>query len=152
MSRSSAPEDSVIGSPPDDRGVVEPTAALVATVAVCLAVSLYAGALDEAVPAVERNVAEPTLQQVQESLTAGGVIHPGRLPLAKGQGPAGYDLNVTVSAADRRWHLGPPVPDGGRDGWSGGSAGRVDRAGRRVSVVVGPGVVRRGALEVAVWT
>lgn len=134
MSRSSASEALL------RRGQVEPTAAIVATVAVCLGLSLYAVALDGATPAEERDLAEPTLRRVHDALARGGVVSPNRSERALAVGPPGRELNLTIEAADERWTAGPPTPTG------------ADRAARRASVMVAPGRVRAGTLRVEVWT
>ncbi|MFB6097147.1 MAG: hypothetical protein ABEJ74_07145 [Haloferacaceae archaeon] len=146
--------------PTHDRGVVEPIPALIAAVVVCLGVSLYAGALADAVPARDREIAEPTLLRVRERLLTGGVVRPDRLGLARDAGPEGFALNVSVDAAGEQWFVGPPRP--GAPGGAGGVGRRgasvdprrtgVERARREVSVVVAPGDVRRGTLEVALWS
>lgn len=124
----------------DDRGLVEPTAALVATIAVCLGVSLYAGVLDDAIPPVERDVATPTLQRVHSTLVTGGVVYPDRLLDSDARVPPGYSLNASITTETEHWSIGPRPPQ------------HADRARRHVSVVLTPGVIRREVLEVAVWT
>lgn len=130
-------------SPPEAqprRGQVEPTAAIVATVAVCLGLSLYAVAIDGAVPAAERDLAEPTLRRVHDALDRGGAADPDRIGRALAAGPDGRELNVTIEAAGQRWTAGPPAPDG------------ADRATRRTGVAITPGRVQAGTLRVVVWT
>lgn len=129
MSRSSA------------RGQVEPVAALVVLVAVCAAVSTYAAALDGAIGSEERSIAPPTLDRVVDTLASGGVADPVRTDRARGAGPAGYRLNVTVGAAGHRWHAGP-VPPGTVD---------TETATRRIGVRIGPARIRPGRVGVEVW-
>lgn len=126
MSRSSA------------RGQTEPLAALVAVAAVCLALSLYAGALDSALPgASDRDVARVTLDRVDRNLSPAGVVRPSRIDAAAA--PEGYHLNLTLAAGGARWAVGPTPPrtaDTARDG---------------VPVRLGPARIRPGVLRVAVW-
>lgn len=122
------------------RGQVEPTAALVATAAVCLALGVYAVALDDVTPSADRRLAEPTLDRVEAAMTEGGVVVPGDRDAALAAGPTGYRTNVTINAGDRQWTAGPPVPQ------------RADRARTRASVRLDPDRVRTGTLRVGVWT
>jgi len=121
------------------RGQVEPTAALVVLFAVCLGVTTYAVALDDAAPRPERDVATPTLDRVVTELSSGGAARPSDLSRVRRLRPRGYRLNVTVAAAGRRWHAGPSPP----------TAAQV--AARRVGVRLGPGRVRPGRVRVEVW-
>lgn len=122
------------------RGQLEPTAALVATAAVCLSLGLYAVALGEVTPTADRNLAKPTLDRVESELTAGGIVTPARRDAAIDTDPTGYQTNLTIQAGQRRWHAGPPAP---RD---------ADRARRRCSVRIDDNRVRAGTVQVAVWT
>jgi hypothetical protein len=122
------------------RGQLEPTAALVATAAVCLSLGLYAVALGDVTPTADRDRAEPTLDRVESELTAGGVVTPARRQSALDAAPTGYRTNLTIQAANRQWNAGPAVP---RD---------ADRARRRCSVRVDDNRVRAGTVQVAVWT
>lgn len=120
---------------------MEPTAALVAIFAVAVGLTLYAGALDS-LPAPEesRRVAEPTLSQVHESLTATGVADPAELDGTLAVAPDGYHVAVTLSADGERWRVGPAAPT------------TAATAARPVSVRIAPGVVVSGRLRVEVWT
>ncbi|WP_338741711.1 DUF7285 family protein [Haloplanus salilacus] len=129
MSRSSA------------RGQVEPVAALVVLVAVCVAVSTYAAAVDGAIGEEERSVAPPTLDRVVDILASGGVAKPDRTDRARRAGPAGYRLNVTAAAAGQRWHTGPTPPE----------AVDTETATRRIGIQIGPARVRPGRVRVEVW-
>lgn len=121
------------------RAQVEPLAALAALFAVCVGLSVYAAVLADAGAPTERDLAEPTLETVDDAVTDRGAVQPARLGRVTAHAPSGGHLNVTVTAGDRRWTVGPrPAVDG-------------DRAGRRVSVRLGPGRVRVGRLRVVVW-
>lgn len=122
------------------RAQVEPTAALVATVVVCVGVSLYTVALDGSIPHSDRDIAPSTLERVHAALEVGGVVAPSRLDRGSRVGPTGYDLNVTLQTPEYRWTAGPPAPDA------------ADTATRRVGVEIGPGRVRPGTLRVEVWS
>jgi hypothetical protein len=130
MSRSSA------------RGQVEPIAALVCLLAVCVAVSTYATTLAGMEYETERDVAAPTLDRVVDRLAAGGVAVPDRTERTRRAGPAGYRLNVTVAAAGERWHAGPTPP---------GRRADTDTAARTIGVRLAPGRVRPGRVRVEVW-
>jgi hypothetical protein len=146
MSRSSARErrEWAAGSRSsgtDDRAQVEPLAALAAVFAVCVGLALYGGVLSSVTPGTERDLARPTLDRVHDRLSTGGVAVPGRLDAARAVGPDGYDLNLSVTAADRRWTAGPEPP-----------ASAHDAATRTTGVRLTPGRVAPGRLRVVVWT
>lgn len=119
------------------RGQIEPLAAVVAVFAVGLGVTAYAGVLDTALVPTERNVAEPTLERVESTVTEDGTVRP--TDLSTDCGPDGYDLRVTVTTDERWWAAGPRPPRG------------AQTASRFVSVRVEPGVVEPGRLRVEVW-
>jgi hypothetical protein len=125
-----------------DSGQIEPTAALVVLLAVCVAVTTYATAIGgpEPVRDRDRDLATPTLDRVVEATATGGVVDPGRTPRARRAGPAGYRLNVTVAAGGRRWRAGPTPPRSG-----------TDVAARRIGVDLGLGRVAPGRVRVEVW-
>lgn len=123
------------------RGQASPLASLAATFAVCTGVSIYVVALGGAVPADERAYADPTLHRVSDELAAGGVADPSRLESAQAAAPDGRRLNVTLTAGDRRWTVGPRPP----------TADRTDAASRTTSVRLAPGSVVPGRLRVEVW-
>jgi hypothetical protein len=132
---------------PGTRAQTEPLVALVALFAVSVGVSLYAGALDDVstTVGVDRDVATPTLERVHDATSTAGVVDPSARASALDVGPDGYDLHVTVRAAETTWHAGPPVP-------TPKSSAAVDSAVRSISVRVAPGRVRPGRLRVVVWT
>lgn len=140
MSPSSACEDRVRDGG-TDRAQVEPVAALVAVFAVCVGLALYAGVLSSVVPATDRDLAAPTLDRVHDRLSTGGVAVPGRLDLASAAGPAGYELNVSLTADDEDWSVGPTPP-----------VGAADTASRTTGVRVAPGRVAPGRLRVVIWS
>ncbi|MFB6304535.1 MAG: hypothetical protein ABEH47_05165 [Haloferacaceae archaeon] len=123
------------------RGQVEPTAALVAVLAVGAGLSLYAGAVEDAPLNDDRDVAPVALDSVRDAASTAGVLDPGELAGAvRRETPRGYRLNATLAAGGRRWTAGPPRPASG-----------TDRASVRTSVGLGPGRVRPGQLRVVVW-
>lgn len=124
----------------DSRAQVEPLAALAALFAVSVGLSLYGVVLVDAGHPTDRNLAEPTLDAVDDAVTAGAVTRPARLDQASDQAPTGARLNVTLSTETDRWTVGPAP-----------SHPRVDRATKRVSVRLGPGRIRVGSLRVVVW-
>lgn len=125
------------------RGQTEPLVALVAVFAVCLGVTLYAFALDDASGGTERDVATPTLDRVLAELSSGGVVDPDRLDAAVADVDAelsGRGVAATLRVADRSWRAGGrPTAD-------------ARTAERRVAVRIGPGHVRGGRLSVEVWS
>lgn len=125
------------------RGQVEPLAALVAVFAVGVALSAYAGVVSDVLPTPDRNVADPTVERVHEAVTTAGVAVPERLPKAITAAPDGYRLNVTLTAAGRRWHAGPTPPSVDSD---------ADSAARAMSVRIDPGRIRPGRLRVVAWS
>jgi hypothetical protein len=123
-----------------DRGQTEPFAAFAAVFVVALALSVWAGVFETSVPApVDRDVAEPTADRVERALTVAGLVRPDRTGTLYGTGPAGYELNVTLTADHDRWSFGPAAPS------------TADVATRRVSVSDGPGSASPARLEVRVW-
>lgn len=123
------------------RGQVEPLAALVAVLAVGAALALYADVLLAAEPSpTGPGTADATLQRVATTVSDGAVALPARVPRAVDAGPAGRPVNVTLSAGDRTWTVGPtPPPD-------------ASNASRPASVRLRPGRVQPGRLRVVVWT
>lgn len=123
------------------RGQTAPIPALVAVLAVCLGISLYAGVLADAVPERDRDLAGPTLDRVADGLTETAVARPGRLSSAVERGPDGYDLRATLTAGGERWSVGPAPPE----------SGDADEASRGLPVRLGPGEIVPGRLRVVVW-
>lgn len=123
------------------KGQTEPFAALAAVAVVALALAVYAGAFEAALPGpVDRNVAQPAADDVERNLTVGGVVRPTRLDGVTAVGPDGYETNVTLASDGERWTDGPRAPE------------TADTAVRRVSVFRGEGSAVPGRLEVTVWT
>lgn len=115
-------------------------AGLVAVLAVCLGLSLYAGVLDAAFPGgTDSTPARAAADRAADLARVGGVVRPGRLHRTLAAAPSGHRFNVTLRAADRGWSAGPATPD------------RATTATRRVSVRLVPGRVRPGRLRVALW-
>ena len=120
------------------RGQVEPLAALAAVFVIGLALTATAGTFAAAIPATDRDIADPAMQHVLATARTGSVLHPTRLSAVSA--PAGYRLNVTVVVGDRRWQAGPTPPDA--------AASET----RTVPVRTGPNQVRPGRVRVEVWT
>lgn len=119
------------------RGQVEPLPALVAVVAICLAVSLHAGVLDDRIAALahDRPPVDRTLDRVHDRLWNGSAADPDRLAIPPIQGEA----NASLATATHRWTVGPtPPPD-------------AARAARRTAVRLRPGVTQPARLRVVVW-
>lgn len=121
------------------RGQVDPLVALPALAVLCIGLSLYAVVLGGTVHVTDRNVAEPTLDEVADEVTVAGVADPSRLPTARRAGPTGFHTTITIEASDRRWTAGQAPPE------------TADTASRSVAVRLGPGTIRAGTIRVAVW-
>lgn len=145
------------------RGQVEPLAALVAVVAVCLALSAYVGVLDARLPgSPERSVAATALERVDDAVAPAGVAVPGRVGRGPGAGPDGYATNVTLLADGRRWRAGPevptraagdpPAPQDRPDPADSDAVAPADVATEPIGVRVAPAAVEPGRLVVRVWS
>ena len=144
MSRSSD-SSRLFGRESESRAAVEPTAALVAVLAVSAALGLYVGALEDATPERARPTAEETLDRVEPAVTAGGVVDPRRMAdIDKFR----FATTITLEADGETWRVqsgdeAPTVETGRRsDG--------VAVAERPVTVAVGPGRNVRGTLRAVV--
>lgn len=122
------------------RGQVEPLAAIGAVLIVGVGLTLYAGALDDAIPAEQEQPAPaPVLDEVERTVERNGVAIPTRLSESTAVAPDGTRLNVTLQVGGRHWQTGPRAPATARN------------ASSRVSVRVEPGEIRPGSLTVRVW-
>lgn len=119
------------------RGYVEPLAAIVAVFAVALGLGVYAGAVDDALGASERPVAEPVLEDLLREARTDGVVHPDRLAAATP--PPGWRANVTLATPEGHVTRGPTPP------------ASADQASRQVAVRLGPRSIRPGKLAVVAW-
>jgi len=121
---------------------VEPVAALVALIAVGMALSLYAGALDDATPDRNRDRAALLFEEVYDDVVSGGVVHPTRLTVPN-ESPPKVDVGVALVTRNDSWTAGivnttRPFPE------------TADVATGAVSIRVGPGETRAGELRVVV--
>lgn len=123
------------------RAQVEPLAALAAVFAVGVGLTLYVGALDGALAALDddREMAPTAADAFLAEAATFGVVDPPLTRAADTARPTGYDLNATLTAGGGRWQAGPTRPP------------TADCVERRVSVRTAPGTVRTGRLEVCVW-
>ncbi len=122
------------------RAQVEPTAALVAVLAVGAGLTLYTGAIGDVSAPAGEGVAPIAVDGVRDAASTAGVLDPTLLPAAVRRAtPRGHRLNATLAAGGRRWAAGPPRQEPGT------------RATVRVSVRLAPGRVRPGTLRVVVW-
>ena len=124
-----------------ERGQLSPSAALVAVAAVGMALSLYTTVLSGVAPTPGHDVAEPTLDRIEETVVTAGVAESERLDDAVERGPAGYRLHISLQTESRQWATGPTPP----------ASGSVEAASRRVAVRERAGNVRSGRLRVVVW-
>lgn len=153
-STSRSSDRSASKSRPSDSAQVEPLAALVAVFAVGAALTTYAGVLDATLTTTDRNLAEPTVERVERTVSEAGVVEPPRLSEGVHAGPDGYRVALTLVAGDRTWHAGPTPPTRGDS--SGSTTAQttsraIDTAEITVSVRVGPGQIRAGRLRAEVW-
>lgn len=126
------------------RGQTSPTAALVAVAAIGMGLSLHATVLAGIVPTADRDIAEPTLERVHDTVVTAGVADRDRLDAAAAAGPDGYHLRVSLHVDGWDWTAGPTPP-------SGDGAKRTQTAERHVAVRTGAGRVESGVLRVEVW-
>lgn len=127
-----------------DSAQTEPVAALIALAAVCLGVTLYAGALDTAAQKSPqtRDIAGTTLDRVHRTIATAGIVDRiGAVGVtATGIGaPPGWQINATLRSGPIEWQYGSTPPPS------------ADRATRRVAVDHGNGSIRSGQLRVVVW-
>jgi hypothetical protein len=123
------------------RAQVEPLAALAAVLAVCIGLTLYAGAVEAVLVSLspDRAVAPTAADRLVTTTSSFGSMVVPLGPNASSARPAGYELNATVVADGSTWTVGPTPPDAS------------ECARRRVSVRIDPATVRPGTLEVCVW-
>lgn len=124
MSRSSA------------KGQTEPLAALVAVAAVCLALSLYAGLIDDRLPTRAGPDAESALERVVDDVAPDGIATPNRLDAVD---EPRAQCNISLAVANRSWTVGPAPPQ------------EANTARRPVPIQRDLGQVAVGRLRVSVW-
>jgi len=122
------------------RAQVEPVAAVVAVLALCLALVAYGAVGESVVPTPGASApADQVLDDAVDAATPPGsvVVSPSRLEAVA---PAGYETGVRLVAGERTWTAGAsdPPPE-------------AASASRRVPVRVGPDDVVPGRLTVEVW-
>lgn len=123
------------------RAQTEPLAALVAVFAVGIGLSLYVGALDGTLDAVDddREMASTATDAFLVEATDFGVVDPPLSSAATATEPTGYRLNATARTDEGRWQAGPEPP------------ASASCEHRTVSIRVAPGQVHPGRLEVCTW-
>jgi len=123
------------------RAQVEPVAAVVAVLALCLAVAAYgavsAGVLPERTSTAP---AERVLDDAVDAATPAGSVVVSPSHLSESVAPAGYDATLRLTAGERSWTAGPAEPPSD-----------AASATRRVPVRVANGDARPGRLTVEVW-
>lgn len=159
MSRSSAPERTGRGRIErrrTERGQTEPVAALAAVVAVCLATSLYAGFLADALPGNgDRSIADATLERVWLDVGEDGVASTDDLrTLDPAIVPSGYTVTVSIVAVENgeARSVVSVLIESGRLRSPVDAPDDASTASRPVGVARGPGDVRAGRLRVEVWS
>lgn len=131
------------GVPPrsgTDRAQTEPLAALVALLAVCSALTLYATVAADAPQEADAAVAAPAMERLAATAVTDGTVSPDAVPDPATIVRGGRRARITLAHDGRVRAYGPEPPSG------------ADRATRPVSVAVRPGVRRPGRLTVEVWT
>jgi hypothetical protein len=120
---------------------VEPLAALAAVFAVGVGLTLYVGALDGALAALDddREMAPTAADALVAESSSFGVVDPPLSAAVERARPTGYRLNATLATGGKRWQAGPP------------RSRSADCVERRVSARIEPGIVRPGRLEVCAW-
>lgn len=131
-------------------------AALAAVLAVCLAISLYAGFLADALPAHgDHSIADATLERVWLDVGEDGVASNGDLrTLDPAIAPSGYAATVSivvVEDGEARTVVSVLIEDG-RLRSPVDAPDDASTASRPVGVARGPGDVRAGRLRVKVWS
>lgn len=143
-----------------DRAAVEPIAALIAVVVVGAALGLYTVALDEATAERDRPTAEATLDRVESTVTAGGIVEPDQLNDIE---QFRFATLAELEADGERWRVDSGVDAPKRGDMIQDATARdasdtdtfrkseaVDVAERAVTVRLGPGENVRGTLRVVV--
>lgn len=120
-----------------DRGQVDPLPALVAVAALGVGLSLYAGAVSDALGETRQPHADRVLDTVHDRLAPDGVVRVPRLASAVDR--RGVQVNATLTTRHRRWTAGPTPPS------------HAASARRQVSIQRGRARVRPGRLRVSVW-
>ena len=123
------------------RAQVEPVAAVVAVLALCLALAAYGAVSEGVLPDRESSApADQVLDDAVDAATAAGSVVVSPAHLTGDVTPAGYEVSVRLTASERSWTVGAdsPPPD-------------ATSASRRVPVRVTPEDVQPGRLTVEVW-
>lgn len=123
----------------DEGGQVEPLAAVVAVVAVCVGFTLYAGVLAGEYEEPERATSDVVADRTVGAVTTVGVVEPANLDRAGPSTPAGWQVHVRLASSGTVWTHGPEPPP------------EANSQTRRVSVRHGPGRIQPGGLTVTVW-
>lgn len=126
--------------PARGRAQTEPLAALVALLAVCTGVALYAGVAQDAAPTVEPAAAAPAMERLSTVAVEDGTVAPAAVPEPEAIVAGGREARITLAYGDRVRTYGPEPPR------------NAARSARPVSVRVRPGVRRPGRLVVEVWS
>lgn len=122
------------------RGQVEPLAALVAVMAVCAGITMYAGvAVEFTHQGEDRSVADPTLDRVSADFLTDGSIDPSEISDKSYLAPRDHKLAITVETPQRKWDCGKSAPS------------TAESASKPVSVQVDRGIIETGTLTVEVW-
>lgn len=143
-----------------DRAQTELFAALVAVVVVCVAVSAYAGFLDETVSdlGVERSLGESTADRVWEAISQQGYFNSSETVgehIDSETLPQGRSVAITVSYVGEDGRLESAGnrtygPSGQQSDLSVPEA--AERYERPIPIRFGPGDIQPGKLTVVVWS
>lgn len=123
------------------RAQVEPVAAVVAVLALCLAIAAYGSVRGSVLPAADGPApADQVLGDAVDAATPAGSVVASPARLTGGVAPVGYEVSIRLTAGDRAWTAGARNPPPA-----------AASASRRVPVRLNPGEVQPGQLTVAVW-
>ncbi|SEW07235.1 DUF7285 family protein [Halobacterium jilantaiense] len=123
------------------RAQVEPVAAVVAVLALCLALVAYGSVSAGVLPGPGASApAGQVLDDAVDAATTEGSVVVSPSALSGTVAPAGYQASVRLTADNRSWNTGADAPPP-----------EAASASRRVPVRVAPGEVAPGRLTVAVW-
>jgi len=123
------------------RAQVEPVAAVVAVLALCLALAAYGSVSAGVLPGRAASApAGQVLDDAVDAATPAGSVVASPSALSGAVAPAGYETRVRLTSGSRSWTAGADSPPPA-----------AASASRRVPVRVAPGEVAPGRLTVEVW-
>jgi hypothetical protein len=120
---------------------VEPVAAVVAVLALCLALAAYGAVSAGVLPDTAKSApVDQVLDDAVDAATTPGSVVVSPTRLTGTVAPTGYEASLRLAAGEHSWRAG-----------ASDSPPEAASASRQVPVRVDPGQVRPGRLTVAVW-